>query len=172
MAAVHCVEPDARHRDRPDRNGAGRRGGQSLVRRPQGPGHRRADGQFGHRAARLFAAGYLDDRTLGWRSAVVPVLFGSTLIALLCLLPTVKLAGAEFGPQKAGMIFGWAFAAHQLGAATAAYGAGFARTLLLTYRPALYTAGAACLIAAVMVTMIRRPAAQARGLGIPVALRG
>jgi len=70
------------------------------------------------------------------------------------------------------MIFGWAFAAHQLGAATAAYGAGFARSLLLTYRPALYTACAACLIAAVMVTMIRRPAAQARGRGIPVALRG
>jgi sugar phosphate permease len=71
--------------------------------------------------------------------------------------PTVKLAGAAFGPQKAGLIFGWVFAAHQLGAATAAYGAGFARTLLLTYSPALYTAGAACLVAAAMVMMIRRP---------------
>ncbi|MBC7379314.1 MAG: MFS transporter [Burkholderiaceae bacterium] len=73
--------------------------------------------------------------------------------------PTVKLAGAAFGPQKAGLIFGWVFAAHQLGAATAAYGAGFARTLLLTYSPALYTAGAACLLAAVLVMMIRKPGA-------------
>jgi predicted MFS family arabinose efflux permease len=72
--------------------------------------------------------------------------------------PTVKLAGAAFGPQKAGLVFGWIFAAHQLGAATAAYGAGFARTLLLTYTPALYVAGAACLLAAVLVLVIRRPA--------------
>ena len=71
--------------------------------------------------------------------------------------PTVKLAGAAFGPQKAGLIFGWIFAAHQLGAATAAYGAGFARTLLLTYSPALYTAGAACLLAAGLVMAIRKP---------------
>ncbi|WP_213956988.1 MFS transporter [Variovorax sp. dw_954] len=75
--------------------------------------------------------------------------------------PTVKLAGATFGPQKVGLVFGWVFAAHQLGAATAAYGAGFARTLLLTYTPALYTAGAACLLASVLVMMIRRPAKQA-----------
>jgi predicted MFS family arabinose efflux permease len=75
--------------------------------------------------------------------------------------PTVKLAGAAFGPAKVGLVFGWVFAAHQLGAATAAYGAGFARTLLLTYTPALYAAGAACLVAALIVMMIRRPAAKA-----------
>lgn len=73
--------------------------------------------------------------------------------------PTVKLAGAAFGPAKVGMVFGWVFAAHQLGAATAAYGAGFARTLLLTYTPALYVAGGACLLAAAIVMAIRRPAA-------------
>ncbi|HUD34631.1 MAG TPA: MFS transporter [Variovorax sp.] len=80
--------------------------------------------------------------------------------------PTVKLAGAAFGPQKAGLVFGWIFAAHQLGAATAAYGAGFARTLLLTYTPALYAAGAACLLAAVLVLVVRRPA-QPGALRVP-----
>ena len=79
--------------------------------------------------------------------------------------PTVKLAGAAFGPAKVGLVFGWIFAAHQLGAATAAYGAGFARTLLLTYTPALYTAGAACLFAAVIVMAIRRPAKTAAAPG-------
>ena len=69
--------------------------------------------------------------------------------------PTVKLAAQEFGKEKAGMIFGWVFAAHQLGAATAAYGAGLTRTLLLTYNPALFAAGAACLVAAASVLMIR-----------------
>jgi predicted MFS family arabinose efflux permease len=70
--------------------------------------------------------------------------------------PTVKLAGATFGKEKVGLVFGWIFAAHQTGAATAAYGAGVARTLLLTCTPALYAAGAACLVAAVMVILIRK----------------
>ena len=69
--------------------------------------------------------------------------------------PTVKLAAQEFGKERAGMIFGWVFAAHQLGAAVAAYGAGLTRTLLLTYNPALFAAGAACLVAAASVLMIR-----------------
>jgi hypothetical protein len=52
------------------------------------------------------------------------------------------------------MVFGWVFAAHQLGAATAAYGAGLTRTLLLTYTPALLAAGAACMLAAFAVLAI------------------
>jgi len=75
--------------------------------------------------------------------------------------PTVRLTGATFGKEKAGMVFGWIFAAHQLGAAVAAYGAGRVRTLLLTYNPALFAAGAACLIAAAIVMMIRKPALAA-----------
>ena len=69
--------------------------------------------------------------------------------------PTVKLAGQAFGKERAGMVFGWVFAAHQLGAAVAAYGAGLTRTLLLTYNPALFAAGAACLVAAAAVMLIR-----------------
>ena len=48
-----------------------------------------------------------------------------------------------------------------LGAAAAAYGAGLTRTLLLTYNPALFAAGAACLVAAVLVMRIRRSAPAA-----------
>ncbi|MBY4949747.1 MFS transporter [Cupriavidus respiraculi] len=64
--------------------------------------------------------------------------------------PTVKLAASTFGKERAAMVFGWIFAAHQLGAAVAAFGAGLTRTLLLTYTPALYVAGAACLVAALL----------------------
>ncbi|HEY4072649.1 MAG TPA: MFS transporter [Herbaspirillum sp.] len=71
--------------------------------------------------------------------------------------PTVKLTGAAFGRERAGMVFGWIFAAHQLGAATAAYGAGSIRTLLLTYTPALYVAGGMCLVAGAIAMTIRRP---------------
>ncbi len=76
--------------------------------------------------------------------------------------PTVKLAAERFGAEKAGMIFGWVFAAHQLGAATAAYGAGWSRTDLESYVPALLVAGAFCLVAAALcLTIDRKPAPTA-----------
>ena len=94
-------------------------------------------------------------------------LYGLSLFAMFYGLdwiatvpPTVRLVASTFGKEKAGMVFGWVFAAHQLGAAVAAFGAGQVRTLMLTYNPALITAGAACLVAGMMVMAIRkRPAA-------------
>ncbi len=72
--------------------------------------------------------------------------------------PTVRLTAMTFGANRAGVVFGWIFAAHQLGAATAAYGGGLARTLLGAYTPAFYLAGVACLIAAMAVWALdRRP---------------
>jgi predicted MFS family arabinose efflux permease len=95
-------------------------------------------------------------------------LYGLSLFAMFYGLdwiatvpPTVRLVGATFGKEKAGMVFGWIFAAHQLGAAVAAYGAGRVRTLLLTYDPALFAAGAACLLAAATIWLIRKPAPAA-----------
>lgn len=70
--------------------------------------------------------------------------------------PTVKLTAQHFGAQKVGLVFGWIFAAHQLGAALAAWGAGLTRTLLLTYTPALYAAALACLLAALMALLVGR----------------
>ena len=91
-------------------------------------------------------------------------LYGLSMFALFYGLdwvatvpPTVKLTGAAFDRQRSPMIFGWIFAGHQLGSATAAYGAGLTRTLMLTYSPALYAAGFACLVAAVSIFLIRRP---------------
>jgi MFS family permease len=76
--------------------------------------------------------------------------------------PTVRLSAAAFGKERAGVAFGWIFAAHQLGAATAAFGAGLSRSVLLTYLPAFFAAGAACLIASAIVWFIRAdPAAAA-----------
>ena len=72
--------------------------------------------------------------------------------------PTVKLSAATFDKPRAAMIFGWIFAGHQLGGAVAAYGAGLARTVLASYSPALYAAGAACLLAAVGIFLVRKPA--------------
>lgn len=71
--------------------------------------------------------------------------------------PTVKLAAAEFGRERAGLIFGWVFAGHQIGAATAAFGAGFLKSDFNTYMPALQIAGVMCMIAAVSVLLLRKP---------------
>lgn len=71
--------------------------------------------------------------------------------------PTVKLAGAAFGREKAPIVFGWIFTAHQLGAAIAAMVGGLSRDLLASYLPAFYLAGAACLLAAVLALGARRP---------------
>ncbi|CDZ58899.1 MFS transporter [Neorhizobium galegae] len=73
--------------------------------------------------------------------------------------PTVKLAAAEFGRERAGLIFGWVFAGHQIGAATAAFGAGFLKSDFNTYMPALQIAGVMCMIAAVSVLLLRKPGA-------------
>ncbi len=125
-------------------------------------------------------SGYLSDRfdnrkllfwyyalrglSLFWLPFSTFTLYGLSLFAMFYGLdwiatvpPTVKLAAQAFGKEKAGLVFGWVFAAHQLGAAVAAYGAGLTRTLLLTYNPALFAAGAACLVAALLVMRARAP---------------
>lgn len=68
--------------------------------------------------------------------------------------PTVKLAADRFG-EKANLVFGWIFAGHQLGAAFAAYGAGFSRTVYDSYLPAFFIAGALCLFAAAFCITMR-----------------
>jgi MFS family permease len=70
--------------------------------------------------------------------------------------PTVKLAAERFGAEKAGLVFGWIFAAHQLGSATAAFGAGLTRDELATYTPFVVAAGVFCVLAAVLILTIQK----------------
>ncbi|MBB3015329.1 MFS transporter [Cupriavidus alkaliphilus] len=101
--------------------------------------------------------------SLFWLPHSTFTLYGLSIFAMFYGLdwiatvpPTVKLAATAFGRERAPMVFGWIFAAHQIGAAVAAFAAGLSRTLLLTYTPALYAAGAACLVAALMALMVSR----------------
>lgn len=72
--------------------------------------------------------------------------------------PTVRLTAQRFGPERANLVFGWIFAGHQLGAGIAAFGAGLTRTVYATYLPAFFVAGALCIVAALIVLTISRPA--------------
>jgi MFS family permease len=70
--------------------------------------------------------------------------------------PTVRLTAQRFGPERANLVFGWIFTGHQLGAAFAAFGAGLSRTVLATYLPAFFIAGALCVVAALIALAISR----------------
>jgi MFS family permease len=70
--------------------------------------------------------------------------------------PTVRLTAQRFGAERANLVFGWIFAGHQMGAGTAALGAGLSRTMLASYLPAFFVAGALCVVAALIVLTISR----------------
>jgi predicted MFS family arabinose efflux permease len=113
---------------------------------------------YGLRGLSLLLLPYSDFSFFGL--SLFAVFYGLDWIATVP--PTVKLAGQTFGREQGPLVFGWIFTAHQLGAATAAFGAGATRDMLMSYLPAFAFAGAACLAAALAVlTVARRPSAPA-----------
>jgi len=92
-----------------------------------------------------------------WGLSLFAVFYGLDWIATVP--PTVKLAAASFGRERAPLVFGWVFMAHQLGAAVAAAGAGVVRDGVGSYLPAFFAAGITCLIAAGAVLAVRKPVA-------------
>lgn len=98
----------------------------------------------------------------------LPYALGSANLALLAFIvfygldwvatvpPTVRLTADAFGKENVGVVYGWISASHQLGAATAALGAGALRTWLGSYQVSFLSAGVLCLVAAGMVIRIGR----------------
>lgn len=68
--------------------------------------------------------------------------------------PTVALCRRLFGSQGT-IVFGWVFASHQLGAATAALAAGIVRQAFGTYTYAWFGGAALCALAAVLSIAMR-----------------
>jgi predicted MFS family arabinose efflux permease len=64
--------------------------------------------------------------------------------------PTVAITADYFGRERVGIVFGWIFAAHQFGAAFAAWAAGASRGWFGTYDYAFVAAGVLCLLAAAL----------------------
>ncbi len=90
-------------------------------------------------------------------------LYGLSLFAvfygldwLATVPPTLRLTTDAFGKAEAPIVFGWILTGHQIGAAVAAFGAGFLRSSLETYLQAFVIAGLACLVAAVASLWIGR----------------
>jgi predicted MFS family arabinose efflux permease len=76
--------------------------------------------------------------------------------------PTVRLITASFGREKAAIVYGWIFVAHQLGGASAAFFGGVLRVNFGGYMEAFILSGLLCFVAAIMVLFISggRPAPQ------------
>ena len=70
--------------------------------------------------------------------------------------PTVKLAAATFGRERAPLFFGWIAASHQLGAGLTAFGAGVLRSQIGSYDDAFLLSGLLCLIAAGLILTLAR----------------
>jgi sugar phosphate permease len=135
-------------------------------------------------------SGWLTDRVdprylLAWYYAfrglavmALPVAFGSgyALVAFAVFYgldwvatvpPTVALTADGFGRERVGIVFGWIFASHQLGAAFAAWAAGASREWTGTYNYAFVSAGGLCLLAAGLSLRIGRRERLASGLPAP-----
>ncbi len=70
--------------------------------------------------------------------------------------PTLALTNKAFGKERAPVIFGWIFASHQIGAATAAFLAGWSRGVSGSYLEAFIIAGFTGVAAAMMALAIGR----------------
>jgi MFS family permease len=81
--------------------------------------------------------------------------------------PTVALTADTFGKRNLGVVYGWIFASHQLGAAAAAFAAGAVRTYFGDYQVAFMTSGLLCLLAAGLVIRIGRASRQEAAAPLP-----
>ena len=68
--------------------------------------------------------------------------------------PTVMLCRQVLGPEKGAIIYGWVFAAHQIGGSIAAFGAAVLRIKFGDYAAAFYITGILCLITSYFVLQI------------------
>jgi predicted MFS family arabinose efflux permease len=71
--------------------------------------------------------------------------------------PTVALCRQHFGLADSGVVFGWVYASHMIGAGIGASAAGWIRTSTGSYQGAWLVAAGLCFAAAASVVAIRRP---------------
>ena len=69
--------------------------------------------------------------------------------------PTVRLTAQAFGREQAPLVFGWIYAAHQLGAGLMAFAAGISRDVLASYLPVFFVAGVLCMVAALSFWLLK-----------------
>jgi sugar phosphate permease len=102
-----------------------------------------------------------------WTLSAFVVFYGLDWVATVP--PTVALTADTFGRERAGVVFAWIFASHQLGAATASWAAGATRGSFGTYTPSFLAAGVFCFAASMLALRIRLRVVPAAGPGVALA---
>jgi predicted MFS family arabinose efflux permease len=82
------------------------------------------------------------------------IFFGLDFIATVP--PTVKLTSKYFGVINGPVLFGWIFAAHQMGSALAASSTGWSRDTILSYTPSFVAAGLLSMLAVFLIIIFRK----------------
>lgn len=103
---------------------------------------------------------------LPWVNSTLELLIFSVVYGLnwLSTVPATSAMAADlFGKRNIGVVFGWIFFSHQVGAAASAYGASFLRTMLGDYTLVFTVAGAFALIGAGLILCVRRTEGQPTG---------
>jgi MFS family permease len=119
---------------------------------------------YGLRGLSLFLLPQLFGTDVQASMVVFIVFYGLDWVATVP--PTLALCREHFG-ARAPVVFGWVFAAHQVGSAVAAFGGGVIRDVTGSYDLAWYVAGAMCVLAAAASISIRRNRPPAPGTALP-----
>jgi sugar phosphate permease len=98
--------------------------------------------------------------------AAFAILFGLDYIATVP--PTVALVADRFGQHNVGVVYGWVFASHMVGAAVAAWVAGIVRESVGDYAAAFVAAGWIAIVAGFAALAIRRKGPDAE-VTVPVS---
>jgi sugar phosphate permease len=106
---------------------------------------------YGFRGVSLLFVPFIHDTMT---IAAFAILFGLDYIATVP--PTVALVADRFGRHNVGVVYGWVFASHMLGAAVAAWAAGIVRESVGDYAAAFVAAGWIAIVAGFAALMIRR----------------
>jgi MFS family permease len=109
---------------------------------------------FGLRGLSLFLLPSILFSSIHASTLVFVIFYGLDWVATVP--PTIMLCRAVLGPQRASVVYGWVFVGHQIGGATAAFGAAILRVQLGDYAVAFYISGLMCIITAYFVLQIAR----------------
>lgn len=109
---------------------------------------------YGLRGLSLFLLPSILFSTIHPSTLVFVIFYGLDWVATVP--PTIMLCRAVLGPQRASVVYGWVFAAHQIGGAVAAFGAAILRVQIGDYAVAFYISGALCIVTAYFVLQIAK----------------
>ncbi len=109
---------------------------------------------YGLRGLSLFLLPSILFSTMHPSTLVFIIFYGLDWVATVP--PTIMLCRTILGPDRATVIYGWVFAAHQIGGSIAAFGAAVLRVKLGDYAAAFYISGALCLVSSYCVLLIAK----------------